>query len=184
MNSAATPVFDIFYRFLIGKISLIDIADWLYHTDTIGEAIGSDWDTTLLGFDYQAPDAETSLRQLIRRIYQDNRPGSQTDRLFWQLDIVEAARVVLNSPADFIDSACRLCSLGKVLDHNCWSDVDFSVFCMIADQSDVLPPSAARTYHSPEALARIEREQTEIEARYRTDAVQAAHRLIERFELR
>ena len=184
MNPAAIPFFDIFYRFLIGKISLIDIAESLYHSDTIGEAIGSDWDTTLLGFDYQSSDAEPSLRQLIRRIYQDIHPGTETDRLFWQLDIVEAARVVLNSPADFIDSSCRLCSLGKVLDLNCWSDADFSVFCMIADQSDFLPPSAARIYHSPEALARIEREQTEIEATYRTDAVQAAHRLIERFELR
>ena len=184
MNPATNPIFDIFYRFLISKLSIIHFAEWLYHTDTLGEMIGSGWDTTLLGLDYQAPDAEASLRQLIRRIYQDIRPGSETDRLFWQLDVVETARVVLNTPTNFIDSVCRLCSLCKALDHDCWSDVDFSIFCIIADQSDFLPPSAARTYHSPEALARVERAQADLEALYRPDAVQAAYRLIERFELR
>jgi len=184
VNAVANPVFDTLYRFLIGKLSIADIAEWVYHTDTIGEAIGSDWDTTLLGFDYRAPDAEPALRRLIRRIYQDIRPGVETDRLFWQLDVVGAATAVLNTTADFIDSAGRLCYLCEALHHDCWFDVDFSVFCLIADQSDFLPPSTARAHLSPEALARIEREQADFEAFYWPDALQAAQRLIERFSLR
>jgi hypothetical protein len=184
MNPVATPVFDTLYRFLIGKLSIADIADWVYHTDTIGEAVGSDWDTALLGFDYRVPDAEPALRRLIRRIYQDIRPGLETDRLFWQLDVVLAAVSVLDTTADFIDSAGRLCSLCEAMQADCWSDPDFSVFCIIADQSDFLPRSTARAHLSAEALAQIEHEQAGFEAFYRTDALQAAQRLIERFELR
>ena len=183
MNAVANPVFDTLYRFLIGKLSIADIAEWVYHTDTIGQVIGSDWDSALLGFDYRAPDAEPALQRLIQRIYQNVRPGAETDRLFWQLDVVAAATAVLSSTSDFIDSAGRLCYLCEVQQLSCWSDVDFSVFCTIADQSDFLAPLPARAHLSAEALARLEREQADFEAFYRPGALQAAQRLIERFSL-
>jgi Protein of unknown function (DUF2489) len=97
---------------------------------------------------------------------------------------VAAARIVLDTTADFIDSAGRLCSLCEAMQDDCWSDRDFSVFCIITDQSDFLPRATARAHLSTEALAQVEREQADFEAFYRPNAQQAAQRLIERFELR
>jgi hypothetical protein len=183
MNVVANPVFGTFYRFLIGRLSIADIAEWVYHTDTIGEAIGNDWDTALLAFDYRTLEAEPALRRLVQRIYQDVCPGRETDRLFWQLDVVAAARAFLTTTGEFIDTAGRLCSLCEAMQDDCWFDPEFSVFCIIADQSDFIPPSSARAHLSREALVDIEREQANFEAFYRSDALQAAQRLIERFEL-
>jgi hypothetical protein len=183
MNTASNLVFATFYRFLTGQLPITDFAEWIYQNDSIQAALGREWDTELLGFDYRAPNAVPLLRHLIQRIYQDRRPGIETVTLFWQLDVLAAASAFLKHTVGFIDGASRLCTLCEGMQKDCWHDPDFSVFCIIADQADFLPSPEVRTHLGTEALAHVLREEAKFEEFYRTDAVGAARRLIERFQL-
>jgi hypothetical protein len=184
MDAATNLIFTEFYRFLIGQLPIADFAEWIYHSDSICSTIGRDWDSQLLAFDYRAPNAELTLRRLIERIYRDLRPGVETDMLFWRLDVTDAAAAFLNGSQPFIDGASRLCYLCEFMHDDCWYDADFSVFCIIADQSDLIPPTSTQAHLSKEALEQVTCEESEFEALYRSKAVAAAQRLIERFRLR
>ena len=60
-------------------------------------------------------------------------------------------------------------------------DPDFVTFLAIESETDDLPLGESRTHWAPDALAQKDAEIARCEELYRTDALEAASRLVERF---